>query len=149
MTHPEPLSAERMVTGATNPTAWAMTQDLLRESTATYWLATVRPDGLPHAVPVLAVWVDGSLFFCAGESTRKARNPDGRHRWRQDPVRPRGARPQPGQDQPPAAGQAATGSVSPATTPSTSHLTPKTNAGATDGHPQLTGLQASRFFRTK
>jgi hypothetical protein len=74
MTHPEPLSAEPMITGTTNPTSWAMTQDLLRESTATYWLATVRPDGLPHAVPVLAVWVDGSLYFCAGESTRKARN---------------------------------------------------------------------------
>lgn len=74
MTHPEPLSAEPMVTGTTNPTSWAMTQDLLRESTATYWLATVRADGLPRAVPVLAVWVDGSLFFCAGESTRKARN---------------------------------------------------------------------------
>jgi nitroimidazol reductase NimA-like FMN-containing flavoprotein (pyridoxamine 5'-phosphate oxidase superfamily) len=63
-----------MVTGSTNPTSWAITQNLLRESTATYWLATVRPDGLPHAVPVLAVWVDGSLFFSAGESTRKARN---------------------------------------------------------------------------
>ncbi len=68
MTHPEPLSAEPMITGTTNPTPWAMTQALLRESTATYRLATVRPDGLPHAVSVLAVWVDGSLYFSAGRA---------------------------------------------------------------------------------
>jgi nitroimidazol reductase NimA-like FMN-containing flavoprotein (pyridoxamine 5'-phosphate oxidase superfamily) len=39
-----------------------------------YWLSTVRPDGRPHAVPVLAVWVDGALHFSAGPATRKARN---------------------------------------------------------------------------
>ena len=40
----------------------------------TYWLATARPDGRPHVRPVLAVWLDGRLYFCSGESTRKARN---------------------------------------------------------------------------
>jgi hypothetical protein len=39
-----------------------------------YVLATVRPDGRPHAVPVLAVWVDGALHFAAGAASRKARN---------------------------------------------------------------------------
>jgi hypothetical protein len=74
MSDREPLSAEPMVAGTDTPTPWARTQHRLRESSATYWLATVRPDGLPHAVPVLAVWVDGGLFFCAGGGTRKARN---------------------------------------------------------------------------
>ncbi|MDQ3924105.1 MAG: pyridoxamine 5'-phosphate oxidase family protein [Actinomycetota bacterium] len=39
-----------------------------------YWLATVRPDGLPHLVPILAVWVDGALHFVASPTFRKARN---------------------------------------------------------------------------
>lgn len=40
----------------------------------TYWLATVRPDGRPHAVPLLAVWVAGTLHFVASQTSRKARN---------------------------------------------------------------------------
>jgi nitroimidazol reductase NimA-like FMN-containing flavoprotein (pyridoxamine 5'-phosphate oxidase superfamily) len=40
----------------------------------TYWVATVLPDGRPHVVPVLAVWVDGVLHFCANPESRKARN---------------------------------------------------------------------------
>lgn len=40
----------------------------------TYWLATVRRDGRPHLVPVLAVWVDEAVYFCAGAGTSKARN---------------------------------------------------------------------------
>ena len=40
----------------------------------TYWLATVRDDGRPHAMPLLAVWVDESLHFCAGAGTSKAKN---------------------------------------------------------------------------
>jgi hypothetical protein len=39
-----------------------------------YWLATTRPDGRPHLVPVLGVVVDGVLHFAAGPSTVKARN---------------------------------------------------------------------------
>lgn len=39
-----------------------------------YWLATTRPDGRPHAMPVWGVWLDGALFFSAGRQSRKARN---------------------------------------------------------------------------
>jgi nitroimidazol reductase NimA-like FMN-containing flavoprotein (pyridoxamine 5'-phosphate oxidase superfamily) len=39
-----------------------------------YWVASVRPDGRPHAVPVWGVWLDGVLFFGGGKRTRKARN---------------------------------------------------------------------------
>ena len=87
MTDNEPLSAEPMVrfpdadpwyvddaAGAPTTTTWAKARGYLQESTATYWLATVRPNGAPHVMPVLAVWVDGRLFFSAGERTRKARN---------------------------------------------------------------------------
>jgi hypothetical protein len=40
----------------------------------TAWLATVRPDGGPHAMPLGLLWVDGGFYFNAGPSTRKARN---------------------------------------------------------------------------
>lgn len=53
---------------------WSTAQQIVENDPATYWLATVRPDGRPHVMPVLAVWVSGTLFFAAGEGTRKARN---------------------------------------------------------------------------
>lgn len=37
-----------------------------------YWLATTRPDGLPHAAPVWGVWVDGAFWF--GTMGQKSRN---------------------------------------------------------------------------
>ncbi len=39
-----------------------------------YWLATVRSDARPHVMRVLAVWLDGALYFVAGSRSRKARN---------------------------------------------------------------------------
>jgi hypothetical protein len=39
-----------------------------------YWLATVRPDGRPHVTPLIAVWLEGALYFCTGEDERKAKN---------------------------------------------------------------------------
>ena len=45
-----------------------------RGSTRTGWLATTRPDGRPHLMPVIAFWVDGALHIVAGEGSRKARN---------------------------------------------------------------------------
>ncbi len=40
----------------------------------TYWLATVRADGRPHVMPVLAVVVEGALHFSTGAGTRKGKN---------------------------------------------------------------------------
>jgi PPOX class probable F420-dependent enzyme len=39
-----------------------------------YWVATVRPDGAPHAMPVWGVWVDGRVWFSSALGSRKARN---------------------------------------------------------------------------
>lgn len=39
-----------------------------------YWICTARPDGRPHSIPVWGFWLDGSLYFGTGRSTRKARN---------------------------------------------------------------------------
>jgi nitroimidazol reductase NimA-like FMN-containing flavoprotein (pyridoxamine 5'-phosphate oxidase superfamily) len=35
-----------------------------------YWLATVRPDERPHAMPLLAVWLNGALYLISGASIR-------------------------------------------------------------------------------
>lgn len=40
----------------------------------TSWLTTVRPDGRPHVTPLIAVWHEGAMYFCTGETERKARN---------------------------------------------------------------------------
>lgn len=70
----EPVSAEPVVQGVDAVTSWSTAVGLLEQSRATYWLATVRPNGSPHVMPVLAVWVDGGLFLCASATTRKAKN---------------------------------------------------------------------------
>jgi PPOX class probable F420-dependent enzyme len=43
-------------------------------SARTYWVATSRPDGRPHAMPVWAVWQDGAVLFDTHPLSRKARN---------------------------------------------------------------------------
>src|SRR5215210_5224232 len=44
------------------------------EKARNYWICTVRPDGRPHAVPVWAVWVEGTLYFDGHPQTRWGRN---------------------------------------------------------------------------
>ncbi|MFI6537917.1 pyridoxamine 5'-phosphate oxidase family protein [Nonomuraea sp. NPDC050547] len=39
-----------------------------------YLLATTDPDGRPHVVPVLAVWLEGMVCFVTFRQSRKARN---------------------------------------------------------------------------
>jgi len=55
------------------PTPWADALPRL-EQAEVYWLATVRPDGRPHVTPLIAVWLEGALYFSTGPSERKARN---------------------------------------------------------------------------
>jgi nitroimidazol reductase NimA-like FMN-containing flavoprotein (pyridoxamine 5'-phosphate oxidase superfamily) len=54
-------------------TPWEVARDRLAEAD-TYWLSTVDPEGRPHAVPVLAVWTEDALHFCASDRSRKAKN---------------------------------------------------------------------------
>lgn len=39
-----------------------------------YFVATTRPDGGPHAMPVWGVWLDERFYFSTGRRSRKARN---------------------------------------------------------------------------
>jgi general stress protein 26 len=54
-------------------TPWARARGVL-EKAGVFWLSTVRPDGRPHVTPLVAVWVDGSLYFCTGPDEVKAKN---------------------------------------------------------------------------
>jgi len=70
VTEPVPEPLRRTDIGAT---PWSEARRRLAEA-GTYWLATSRPDGRPHVMPLLAVWVDEALHFVASPGTRKARN---------------------------------------------------------------------------
>ena len=39
-----------------------------------YWVATTRPDGAPHTVPMWAVWIEDGLYFSTNPRTLTARN---------------------------------------------------------------------------
>jgi hypothetical protein len=39
-----------------------------------YWLATVRPSGAPHVMPVWGVWAQGAAWFSSSPQSRKTRN---------------------------------------------------------------------------
>ena len=69
----EPASARTISIHDGTPRPWAQAGACLAQA-PTYWLATARPGGRPHLVPVLGVWVDGAPHFVANPSSRKARN---------------------------------------------------------------------------
>ena len=55
------------------PTSWVEGRKCVDDAEL-YWLSSVRPDGRPHVTPLLGVWLDGALFFCTGDTERKAKN---------------------------------------------------------------------------
>ncbi len=63
----------RFSTPGASPTAWSEAIETL-ETAMIYWLSTVKPNGQPHVTPLIAVWLDGSIYFCSGEDERKAKN---------------------------------------------------------------------------
>lgn len=86
MTEPEPQLAENVTNQYDDdalqpgdPDAVIPWTDALARlsAAATYWFATVRPDGRPHVRPVLAVWVDGKMCTTSRPSARKGRNLSG------------------------------------------------------------------------
>jgi hypothetical protein len=49
--------------GGSTAGEWETARQIVETAPATYWLATVRPDGRPHVMPILSVWVNGMLFW--------------------------------------------------------------------------------------
>jgi PPOX class probable F420-dependent enzyme len=50
------------------------TIDLTLRATRSIWIATTRPDGRPHAMPLWFWWDGKSVYFITGRTTQKARN---------------------------------------------------------------------------
>jgi hypothetical protein len=77
MTNDRAPQREQSLAGdASGTTSWEVALERLEnpEVPRTCWLATTRPDGRPHLMPVIAFWIDGAIHIVAGEGTRKARN---------------------------------------------------------------------------
>jgi nitroimidazol reductase NimA-like FMN-containing flavoprotein (pyridoxamine 5'-phosphate oxidase superfamily) len=64
---------DRFSSPGTTAIPWKDAEQLLHQADV-FWLATVRPEGRPHVVPLIAVWLDDSLYFSTGESEQKAVN---------------------------------------------------------------------------
>ena len=71
-----PASETPMIDGQTETTSWDVALDRLQHPAPgqNHWLATVRPDGSPHLMPIIAFWIDGAFHFLVGPGTRKGRN---------------------------------------------------------------------------
>jgi len=65
--------AEDFSSPGTTALPWTDAEEQLQTADV-FWLATVRPDGRPHVVPVLALWLDGSLYFLTGHGEQKVKN---------------------------------------------------------------------------
>jgi hypothetical protein len=84
MTTREPTEQATIDIYDLDPIPWSRVRDQLvagsnragsgRDTGRTYWLATVRPDGRPHATAVGAIWEDERVYFVSGPGTRKSRN---------------------------------------------------------------------------
>ena len=71
-----PEHTESLMGGKAKTSPWKLAHDRLAkpEEARTCWLATTRPDGRPHLMPVIAFWVDGAMHMVVGEGTQKAKN---------------------------------------------------------------------------
>ena len=74
---PETEPAAELNEGFSEPGAaarpWTEVAGVL-SATEMFWLSTVRRDGRPHVTPLPAIWLGGTLHFCAGSREQKAKN---------------------------------------------------------------------------
>jgi hypothetical protein len=71
-----PSNEQPLIPDQADATPWSFARERLANPAPgqTSWLATVRPDGRPHVMPIIAFWIDGAFHFVVGERTRKGRN---------------------------------------------------------------------------
>ena len=53
--------------------SWSYVCDRMASS-RNYWVATTRPDGRPHSMPVWGIWLDETFCFATDLGSQKARN---------------------------------------------------------------------------
>src|SRR4051812_11431238 len=76
MTEPETSIDARFSDPGTAPTSWSDAVAVLAAAEL-FWITTVRVDGRPHVTPLVAVWLDGALYFSTGPGEQKAVNLQG------------------------------------------------------------------------
>ena len=59
--------------GRSQPLSWADVERRLSGG-GWFWLATVRPNGAPHVMPLFAAWAGSSFFIASKDRARKSRN---------------------------------------------------------------------------
>ena len=89
MNEPDTTLDQRFSAPDAGAASWEETRRVLEEAQLS-WICTVRADGRPHLTPLVAVWLDGALYFCTGAAEQKAVNLRGNphvllltgcHRW--------------------------------------------------------------------
>ena len=89
MNEPDTTLDQRFSAPNAGAASWEETRRVLEEAQLS-WICTVRADGRPHLTPLVAVWLDGALYFCTGAGEQKAVNLRGNphvllltgcHRW--------------------------------------------------------------------
>jgi hypothetical protein len=73
MTAPVTTLDQRNSDADASATTWEETERILRAAEVS-WISTVRADGRPHVTPLVAVWVDGCLYFHTGAEEQKFAN---------------------------------------------------------------------------
>lgn len=74
MTTPVSTTLDRRYSAVdAKPVSWADTVHVLNTAEI-FWLTTVRPDGRPHATPVVAAWGEGGIHFHTGDTEVKFAN---------------------------------------------------------------------------
>jgi uncharacterized pyridoxamine 5'-phosphate oxidase family protein len=64
---------ERFSSPGASAVPWSEARRRLGEAEI-YWISTVHPEGRPNVAPLIAVWLEETLYFCTGEHERKAKN---------------------------------------------------------------------------
>ena len=89
MNEPDTALDQRFSGAEAKPADWEETRKILEDAQLS-WICTVRADGRPHLTPLVAVWLDGALYFSTGAGEQKAVNLRGNphvllltgcHRW--------------------------------------------------------------------
>ena len=73
MTEPGTTLDPRFSEPGATAAGWVQARQVLEEAQLS-WVCTVRADGRPHLTPLVAVWLDGALYFSTGAGEQKAVN---------------------------------------------------------------------------
>ena len=70
MSTPDATLDPRFSHPAATAAGWDETRQALEDAQLS-WICTVRADGRPHLTPLVAVWLDGALYFTTGAGSRR------------------------------------------------------------------------------